>query len=264
MGSAIVRGLRLADFTDSANIFVFDNNAHKTELLRKSFRVANVKSAGEAVAKADITIIAVKPPAVVPLVRAIEKKLGKLPANKLFISVAAGLSIRGIQSQIKSKIKLGRVMPNLPCVIGSGVSGIYSEHPEVRSRAEAIFSTIGMTFSVKEESDLDIVTGLASCGPAFIFLAIEAMADAGVKLGLSRETSLKAAAQTVYGAAGLVLAGEHPAILKDRVASPGGTTAAGLYELEKGAFRGTLISAVQASTNRAKKMIQERRKGKGK
>jgi pyrroline-5-carboxylate reductase len=150
-------------------------------------------------------------------------------------------------------------MPNTPCLVGQSASG-YSLAPgasdEDAQLVDRLFSAVGRAFPVPEQL-LDAVTGLSGSGPAFVYLVIEALSDGGVRMGLPRETALAMAAQTVRGAAEMVLAsGEHPAVLKDRVTSPGGTTIAGLHALEAGSLRGTLINAVEAATRRAQELAE--------
>ena len=155
---------------------------------------------------------------------------------------------------LSSETRIVRVMPNTPTLVGAGAAG-YSAGPaataEDLATTQKLFASVGIAYQVPE-SQLDGLTGLSGSGPAFVYVIIEALADAGVRVGLPRETALKLAAQTVLGGAKMVLeTGEHPAALKDAVASPGGTTIAGLHALERGALRGTLMNAVEAAANRA-------------
>jgi pyrroline-5-carboxylate reductase len=172
---------------------------------------------------------------------------------KLVISIAAGVKLVKLAAALP-EARLVRVMPNTPCLVGQSASG-YCRGPAATD-ADAklvadLLSAVGIAFEV-DESLLDAVTGLSGSGPAFAYVMIEALADGGVRVGLKREVAVALAAQTLLGAAQMVLqTGEHPAVLKDRVASPGGTTIAGLEALEAGGLRGTLMSAVEAATRRS-------------
>ena len=174
-------------------------------------------------------------------------------AGKLVISIAAGITLKTLDAALP-KSRLVRVMPNTPCLVGESASG-YSLGPRATEADGALvkqlLESVGRAFVVDEKL-LDAVTGLSGSGPAFVYVAIEALSDAGVRMGLPRDVALQLAAQTVRGAATMVLeTGEHPGVLKDRVTSPGGTTIAGLAALESGGFRGTLIAAVEAATRRS-------------
>jgi len=176
---------------------------------------------------------------------------------KLVISVAAGVPIAALERQLGTGARIVRAMPNTPCLVGRGATAVSGgEHatPGDLQLAKKIFDSVGLTV-VLDESALDAVTGLSGSGPAYIFLIIEALSDAGVKVGLSRHIALKLAAQTVLGSAHLLLeTGEHPGTLKDQVTSPGGTAIAGLHTLEAGGLRTTLIDAVEAATRRAREL----------
>jgi pyrroline-5-carboxylate reductase len=177
--------------------------------------------------------------------------------TKTVISVAAGITIAYIADRLPAKARIVRAMPNAPALVLAGVAGIAKgEHATVEDVqiAEVIFNAVGKAVVI-EEKYLDAVTGLSASGPAYVFLFIEALTDAGVKVGLARNIAGLLAAQTVLGAARMVLeSGRHPAELKDMVASPGGTTIAGLYALERGGLRGTVIEAVEAATIRSQEL----------
>ncbi len=178
-------------------------------------------------------------------------------ADRLVISIAAGVRLATLNAALGEEGRLVRVMPNTPCLVGQSASG-YSLGPRATAADGALvarlFSAVGKALAVDEKL-LDAVTGLSGSGPAFVYVVIEALADGGVRMGLPRDVALALAAQTVRGAAQMVLEQrEHPAVLKDRVASPGGTTIAGLQALESGALRGTLIAAVEAATRRSQEL----------
>ena len=177
--------------------------------------------------------------------------------NQLVASIAAGVALKTLCDTLGDETRIIRVMPNTPCLVGASaaafsVGGTAGE--EDSALVERMLSLVGIAFPVAEQL-LDAVTGLSGSGPAFVYQIIEALSDGGVKVGLPRDIALKLSAQTVLGAAKMVLeTGEHPAALKDAVASPGGTTIAGLHALEIGGLRGCLINAVEAATIRSREL----------
>jgi pyrroline-5-carboxylate reductase len=191
----------------------------------------------------------------------IASALGELRADasgKLVISIAAGIALKTLAAALP-EARLVRVMPNTPCLIGQSASG-YCLGPRTTPAdghlVGQLLSAVGRAFLVDEKL-LDAVTGLSGSGPAFVYVMIEALSDGGVQMGLPRDIAMALAAQTVRGAAQMVLeTGEHPAVLKDRVASPGGTTIAGLQALEAGGLRGALMAAVEAATRRSTELGQ--------
>jgi pyrroline-5-carboxylate reductase len=172
----------------------------------------------------------------------------------LVVSIAAGVSLARLAEGLAPGTRLVRVMPNTPCLVGASASAFSpGEHAteEDVSLVQGLLDTVGKAFRLPEHL-LDAVTGLSASGPAFVYLVIEALSDGGVRAGLPRDVSTALAAQTVLGAARMVLeTGQHPGALKDAVASPGGTTIAGLHELERAGVRGALMSAVEAASRRA-------------
>jgi pyrroline-5-carboxylate reductase len=181
-----------------------------------------------------------------------------LDSSKLIISIAAGIRTKDLQSQMAAGVRVARVMPNTPCVVGEMAAGFClgegTSTPEDIATVKHLLSACGNAQEV-EERLMDAVTGLSGSGPAYVFNFIEALADGGVRAGLPREVALQLAAQTVRGAATMVLeTGEHPGKLKDQVTSPGGTTIAGVHQLEQGAFRGTVMNAVFAAASRSKEL----------
>jgi pyrroline-5-carboxylate reductase len=202
------------------------------------------------VAAADVVFLAVKPQNV-PAVLA--NLSGHVPAGKLFVSIIAGARIKSLAEKLGTE-RIIRVMPNTPCLVGLSASA-YSLGPGATPAdgqlVGKLLGAVGKAFAVDEKL-LDAVTGLSGSGPAFVYVMIEALSDGGVRMGLPRDVATQLAAQTLKGAAEMVLTtGEHPAALKDRVASPGGTTIAGLSALESGGLRAALINAVEAATRRA-------------
>jgi len=210
----------------------------------------------EAVDGADLVILAVKPQ-VVPIV--LEDIRDSLAAGALVVSIAAGVTLEQIEARLPAGVPVVRVMPNTPVQVSAGAAGIArgrSATPEHAEQVLRLFNAAGRAVEVPERL-LDAVTGLSGSGPAYVCLIIEALADGGVKEGLPRDVALTLAAQTVLGAAKLILeTGHHPAQWKDMVATPGGTTIAGLAALESGGLRGTLIAAVEAATRRSRELSQ--------
>jgi len=258
MSQAILKGLLSASVIDPKNIIVSDIESKKLNTLKKDFKINTTLNNKEVVQNSDIIIISVKPQNVDEVLKeAIDLMLGK----KLFISVAAGVPIAKIidvlsENQPK-KLAVARTMPNTPALVLQGVTAIsFSSHVKKGDRqiVHRIFEAVGKTVEVDEDK-LDAVTGLSGSGPAYIFTIMEALSDAGVKMGLSREVANKLTFQTVLGAAQLALeTGKHPGQLKDMVTSPGGTTIHGIHELEKKGVRNALIDAVEAATLRSKEL----------
>lgn len=212
---------------------------------------------------AELLVLATKP-------QVFDRVLGEIAPgtgpDTLVVSIAAGIPIDAIERQLAPGTRVVRTMPNTPALVGAGATAIApGEHVTEKDLAtvEALFASVGIT-EVLEESLLDAVTGLSGSGPAFIFVVIDALADAGVKVGLHRATAQRLAAQTVLGAAKMLIeTGEHPGRLKDMVASPGGTTIAGLHTLEAGGLRKTLMDAVENATLRSKQLGEELAKRRG-
>jgi pyrroline-5-carboxylate reductase len=204
---------------------------------------------------ADIVLLAVKPQ-IMPKVWESIKDV--VTAEKLVISVAAGIPVDFFEGHAAGNLRISRVMPNTPCLIKSGASAFFMGHHTTDEDLEitkTIFEAVGLAVGVDEESLLDAVTGLSGSGPAYIFLMIDALADAGVNVGIPRRLSQTLSAQTVLGSAKLLLeSGRHPGELKDMVTSPGGTAIAGLHVLEAGGLRATIMNAVEASTLKSRSL----------
>lgn len=254
MGEAFAAGLVKGGVVSKDALTLADLDASKLKTASEGLGVRVTSDNAGAAAAADVILIAVKP-AIVPDV--LEEISELVTAEKLVISIAAGVKLETIQSNLSREAKAIRAMPNTPCRIGAGAIGFARGKgvgDEQVAIAKCMFETVGLSFEVPERL-LDAVTGLSGSGPAYVFVMIEALADAGVRVGLPRETALKLAAQTVMGAARMVIdENEHPARLKDQVTSPGGTTIAGLDALEKAGFRSALIDAVKAATKRAEEL----------
>jgi len=208
----------------------------------------------EVVKSAKVLILATKPDQVAAVLEEISAVVTK---DHLLISIAAGVTIAKLEDGLPEGARIVRVMPNTPALVGAGASAFAlgrSATPADGDLAAKLLSAVGLALPVKE-SLLDAVTGLSGSGPAYVYQFIEALSDGGVAAGLPRETATRLAAQTVLGGARMVLeTGMHPGALKDQVTSPGGTTIEGLHELEKGQFRGVVISAVRAATERSRQL----------
>ena len=250
MARALAAGFVQAGLVNAQQVVAADPIAAAGEAFQAAVPGARMLADNASVGReADLIILATKP----QQIAAALADLDKSTAGKLVISIAAGVKLAQLATALTGA-RWVRVMPNTPCLVGQSASG-YCLGPKATAsdgeRVKELLSAVGKAFEV-EESLLDAVTGLSGSGPAFAYVMIEALADGGVRMGLKREVALALAAQTLKGAAQMVLeTGEHPAVLKDRVASPGGTTIAGLEALEAGGIRGTLMAAVEAATRRS-------------
>jgi pyrroline-5-carboxylate reductase len=200
----------------------------------------------------------VKPQAVRAVLEEIQPEV---TSEKLIVSVAASVSTAYMEEILKAPIPVVRAMPNTPCVVGAGMTGLckgkYATQAHLET-AQLFFDTVGRTVLV-EEKDMDAVTGLSASGPAFVYIILESMAEGGVKAGLPRDIAMLLAAQTLLGAATVALeTGDHPALLRDAVTTPAGCTIDGIMELEEGKLRVTLIKAVAKASQRARELILER------
>jgi pyrroline-5-carboxylate reductase len=252
MGEALIHGLLHGHLCRPDQILCSDVRPERLKAIREKYGVKGTSHNTEVVKQSDIIILAVKPQIMKQVVDEIAKYLD---LSKLIISIAAGVPLEAIESCAKKELKLIRVMPNICVSVREGVSAIAGGKHTQREDlmlAKTIFDSVGKSLFI-EEYLLDAVTGLSGSGPAYIFLIIDALADAGVKVGLSRDDTLILASQTVLGAAKMLIeTGEHPGKLKDLVTSPGGTAIAGLHTLEEGGLRTTLINAVEVATQRSK------------
>jgi pyrroline-5-carboxylate reductase len=205
---------------------------------------------------ANVLVLAVKPDQVAGVLAEIQPAFTK---DHLLISIAAGVTLKKMESSLPEGARVIRVMPNTPALVGAGASGYALGGAATKQDgelAQKLLSAVGVAFAVKEHL-LDAVTGLSGSGPAYAFNIIEALSDGGVAAGLPRDIATKLAAQTLFGAAKMVLeTGQHPGALKDAVTSPGGTTIEGLHEMEKGGVRGALINAVRAAADKSKRLGQ--------
>lgn len=254
MADALVGGLLRSGFAEAPLVTVAEPLGSRRDYLIEKHGVRATSENAAAVEGAEIVILSVKPQV---MDAALDSVRDALPRSALVVSIAAGVSCGKIEEALGGAPRVVRAMPNTPALVSSGATGVargaHATEEDV-AVALALFESVGNAVEVPEHL-LDAVTGLSGSGPAYVFLFIEALADAGVRNGLSRGAALALAAQTVKGAAELVLStGKHPGELKDMVTSPGGTTIAGVAELERGAFRGTVIEAVTAATERSREL----------
>jgi len=252
MGSALLK--RLAAQGGADDLIAFDIDEGKADALASSMGIRAAQSAQECASGSDVVIVAVKPGTVPSVCAAIKDVLAR---NKVIVSIAAGVTLRELESILGREKAIVRAMPNTPALVGEGMTVLSpntSTEDASISRVEGIFSSLGRVM-ILPETLMDAVTGLSGSGPAFVFTFISALADAGVKLGIPRDKALVLAAQTVFGAAKYALeSGEDPALLRGRVASPGGTTIEGIHVLERSGFAGIVMDAVEQAALKSKKL----------
>jgi len=257
MAEALIKGLLRAGIARPDSVIATGRRSEKLEELKRTYGVRTTLDNVAAAREADVVVLSVKPQA---LDKVLVQVAPVVDPRKLVISVAAGVPIAAMERRLGAGARIIRTMPNTPSLVGAGACALSrGEHASEEDLAVAtrIFQAVGIT-TVVDENLLDAVTGLSGSGPAYIFLVIEALSDAGVKVGLPRYTAQKLAAQTVLGSAQLLIeTGIHPGQLKDQVTSPGGTAIAGLHTLEAGGLRTTLINAVEAATRRAKELGEQ-------
>jgi pyrroline-5-carboxylate reductase len=253
MAEALIGGLLAAHVAEADALFATDVNPERRDLLKRRFGIRVGPDNTEAASWAETVLLAIKPQILDDVLR----ELAPVVQGRLVISIAAGVTIQRISATLPPSARIVRVMPNAPALICAGMSAVaYGSGVMKQDKAlvQALFQAVGRVVEI-DERFMDAVTGLSGSGPAYVCLALEALADGGVKMGLPRSVAQLLAAQTALGAARMLLeSGEHPARLKDRVASPGGTTIAGLHVLERGGLRACLIAAVEAATKRAKEL----------
>lgn len=257
MAEALIKGLLRAGTARPDAVIATGRRSERLDELQRTYGIRITSDNLAAAQEAEVVVLSVKPQAMDKLLVQVAPALDH---RKLVISVAAGVPIAALERRLGAGARIIRTMPNTPSLVGAGACALArGEHAsdEDLHVATRIFQAVGIT-TVVEENLLDAVTGLSGSGPAYIFLIIEALSDAGVKVGLPRYTAQKLAAQTVLGSAQLLIeTGIHPGQLKDQVTSPGGTAIAGLHTLEAGGLRTTLINAVEAATRRAKELGEQ-------
>lgn len=253
MAEAIVKGL-LAGGMAPRNILVSDPVLDRRAHLGSSMQIKTTDDNAEVIAASDLVVLAIKPQMAANVLTGLE---GIVTPQKLVISIMAGISTTFIEESLQNGTKVVRAMPNTPALVQAGATAIC---PGRRATADdlelarELFNLVGTVVTVNERQ-MDAVTGVSGSGPAYAYSFIEALADAGVKNGLPRDIAVNLAVQTVLGSAKLVQeSGEHPAVLRDRVTSPGGTTIAALHALENGRFHGLVMDAVDAAVKRSKEL----------
>jgi len=254
MAEALIRGLIQGHVVAPEAIVASGPRGERLDELRAVYGIQTTTDNAAVPPRSQIIVLATKPQILEHVAREIASAV---TPDRLIISVAAGVDSATIEMALFEGARVVRVMPNTPALVRAGATAISrGRHATVDDVAIAkqVFDAVGMTVEL-DEGQLDAVTGLSGSGPAYIFLILEALADAGVKVGLSRRNAQRLAAQTVMGSAKLLLeTDEHPGKLKDMVTSPGGTAIAGLHTLEEGGLRTTLINAVETATKRAKEL----------
>ncbi|MGE5507085.1 MAG: pyrroline-5-carboxylate reductase [Chitinophagales bacterium] len=259
MGEALVSGMLAAGKVAPEAVTVTDVRAARLSELSERLGVRVTQDNRAAVGAADLVILAVKPGVVAGVLAEVRDSL---VAGATVLSIAAGVPVAELEAATPPEVAVVRAMPNSPCRVREGALALVAGRgvtDAVRSRLTGLLEAVGLVFWV-EESLIDVVTGLSGSGPAYVYMFLEALADGAVKVGLPRQLAQRLAAQTVLGAARLALAmGEHPAALKDQVATPGGTTIAGLAVLEEGGFRSSALKAVVAAAARSAELAAQRK-----
>jgi pyrroline-5-carboxylate reductase len=258
LGSILLDAYLKQDLFHTKKVVATVRHEEKAATLRKHLGVSVLTDNRKAVADADIILLGVKPQVVGDVLKEISADLAE---GALIISVAASVPTSYIEQRVGEKVAVIRAMPNTCSSVGVGMTGICrGSHtsPEHLEIAKAMFNAVGRTVVV-DEKNMDAVTGLSASGPAFAYIILESLAEAGVKVGLPRDIATLLAAQTMKGSASVVLeTGDHPALLKDAVTTPAGCTIDGIMELEEGKLRVTLIKAVVKATQRAGELLFEK------
>jgi pyrroline-5-carboxylate reductase len=251
MATALAKGWLAVGLARAERIIGSDPLPQAREKFQAVTGARTVADNRETASGSDVLVLAVKPQSMAKLLAEVRPVVTE---RHLIVSIAAGITLKQITEGLGPNRRIIRVMPNTPCLIGASASAFAQGENATADDAalvERLLSAVGKACQLPENL-LDAVTGLSSSGPAFVYVIIEALSDGGVRVGLPRDVATMLAAQTVLGAARMVLeTGTHPGALKDAVASPGGTTIAGLHALERGGVRGALIDAVEAATRRA-------------
>ena len=254
MAQALVRGLIRAQTYAPSDIVLFSPSGARAQSLAADLDARVAETPSDAIENSEIIVLAMKPH---QLDGALKDLRAQIAPNQLVVSVVAGASTARIEAGLGAPIPVVRAMPNTPSLVGAGAAaicgGAHASDADL-NKARALFEAVGLCVIVPE-NQMDAVVGVSGSGPAYVFAFIEALADGGVRAGLPRVVAQQLAAQTVMGAAQMIAqTGDHPGVLKDRVASPGGTTIAALHQLERGAFRGTVMDAVVAAAQRSREL----------
>lgn len=251
MAEALAQGILAKGLVEPDHITICEPLPERREHLAAALGVRTSET-NPAAAKADVVVLAVKPQVIPEAMASIRDHVTD---RHLVVSIAAGVTLAALKAGLPAETRLVRVMPNTPCLVGEGAAGFAcGAHalPQDADTVQELLTAVGRAFQMDEKL-LDTVTGLSGSGPAYVYLIIEALADGGVREGLPRDAAQVLAAQTVLGAAKMVLdTGQHPGALKDAVMSPAGTTAEGIFVLEQAGMRGALMDAVAAATQRCR------------
>ena len=254
IGSALLRRFISSNTINHNSIIIYDIDNDRLKTCSNEFDVSIAENIPELVKNSNYILIAVIPQVINDVLKEIKEVISE---QQVIISIAAGITINHIETYISKSVGIIRIMTNSPALIGEAATAIAINkivNEKELSFARNLFKSVGMVVEL-DEIHLDAVTGLSGSGPAYIFIIIEALADGGVKMGLSREISVKLAAQTVLGSAKLLLeTKKHPGELKDMVATPAGTTITAIHEIESAKLRATLIRAVEAATLKSRSL----------
>lgn len=261
MGEALIRGILKANLAAPKEIIATDISRERLLDLGERYGILGAESNSDVAAQSEVVILAVKPQIMSDILKEISKGVNE---STLLISIAAGIKLSLLRACLLSAClpdggRIIRVMPNTPALVLEGMTAICSDGADEDDleKVEQIFSAVGRTVVVRE-SMIDAVTGLSGSGPAYVAIMVEALTDGGVLMGLPRKVSQELALQTVLGTIRLLMdAHHHPAALKDMVSSPGGTTIHGIYALEKGGLRASLMEAIKAAAMRSKELGEE-------
>jgi pyrroline-5-carboxylate reductase len=255
MGSILLQAFCSQNVVPPENLVATVNHRERADALASKFGVRVITDNRAAVKDSDVIMLCVKPQTLGEVVGGIAPDLCE---NQLLISIAASVPTSYIEQRIPARIPVVRAMPNTPSRVGAGMTAFCCGTAVKASDLELVhrlFDTVGETIRV-DEKHMDAVTGLSASGPAYIFMILESLAEGGVKVGLPRDVAMKLAGQTVLGSAKMMLeTGDHPALLKDAVATPAGCTVDGILELEEGGLRVTIIKAVVKASQRAKELL---------
>ena len=254
IAGALIGGMVRSKLLPAKNIVAARRNSSALAELHKKWGVRTATDNAKAIEGADIVVLAVKP----QMAKAVMEGLaGAVRKNQLVISVMAGITTASISKALRVEGPVVRAMPNTPCLVDAGATAVAAgarAGERELALAQAVFSSVGLSV-ILPESALDAVTGLSGSGPVYIYMVIEAMIDGGVKMGIPRAVAAKLAAQTVFGAAKLVLeTGKHPAVLKDEVTTPGGTAITAIHVLESKGLRSVLIDGIEAAAKRSNEL----------
>jgi pyrroline-5-carboxylate reductase len=254
MAEAIARGVMAADLLPADRIAASEVRADRRDYIESKVGIRAVASNTEAVGLGDVILLALKPQDMSTVLNEIG---GAVREDQLVVSIAAGVPLAKLEPPFTKPVPVIRVMPNTPCLVGAGMAAIArgkyatAEH---EARVLGIFNATGKAVTVPEK-DLDAVTALSGSGPGYVAVVVEAMIDGGVRAGLARDVATTLAVQTVLGSAQMLAeTGTHPAVLKDMVSSPGGTTIAGIHALERAGLRAAFMDAIVAATERSREL----------